>query len=831
MTHLRVMLTQLPVRVGDIAGNASAIAAAAQRAAAAGVDVLITPEMAVTGYPCEDLLAEPGFVSAAQAATATLAADVTRTVAIVGSPWRADQLPAAGGARAEAWAADAAPRSLRNAALVLHDGAVVAAHAKSLLPTYSVFDDARHFGAGVRDQALYRVETVDGPVVFAVLVCEDAWDTTMVAEVAAAGAQVVLVANASPYHVGKPALRLAQLRAAAATAGVPVAYVNAVGGQDELVFDGGSLVVDADGRVLARGAAFAADELVVDIPAAPARPALRTVVDLGAAAPHRPLVEAARVADELDVDAEVYRALVTGFGDYCRRSGVPRVVLGLSGGIDSALAATIAVDALGADNVWGIGMPGPYSSAGSVDDARELAENLGIRFDVVQITDPYLERHAVLDALVGEVAGARGRTPDPVAWENLQARLRGATLMTVSNAVGALVITTGNRSESAVGYFTLYGDSCGAINPLGDLLKTTITLADGTVLPGVYGLSQWRNEVALAAGQVAPIPAVDADQAGLGRAGAGPAGQRLAAAVRGARPAAGRVPGGPRRRAGARGGSRRGRLDVAVRGDDGQPGPGPGRPQRVQASPGRPAGQGLPPLVRAGPAHAGGQPLVARERGRAGRRGAAGHRRRVSVRRRAGRRGQPWSGVGPGGHDERLHRGLVQAERGDGSGVAVRLEEREQDVPGVDAVVVEPHGLAERELQRLLGSRVERDEVGNGGDGGREPGGEGGPGVVGGRGLRGDRAGGDVVRRGEQTQRQVRGGDLRVAGRVRGVLRSHDDVAGGVGEPAEALAACPAHRGPWRRTASARPAWSRPCWRRSRSRRRRSGGPGRRSGR
>ncbi|KQR10330.1 NAD+ synthase [Cellulomonas sp. Leaf334] len=507
MTRLRVMLTQLPVRVGDLAGNTAAIAASAGRASAAGVDVLLAPEMAVTGYPCEDLLAEPDFVAAAQAAVTTLATGVTSTVVIVGSPWRADDLPGAGGARAEAWAADAAPRSLRNAALVLHDGHVVAAHAKSLLPTYSVFDDTRHFGAGVRDQALYRVETVDGPVVLAVLVCEDAWDTTMVAEVAAAGAQVVLVTNGSPYHVGKPALRLAQLRTAAAAAGIPVAYVNAVGGQDELVFDGGSLVVDADGTVLARGAAFAADELVVDVPVGPARPVLRTVVDLGVGAPRRPVVDVPRVADELDVDAEVYTALVTGFGDYCRRSGVPRVVLGLSGGIDSALAATIAVDALGAENVWGIGMPGPYSSAGSVGDARELADNLGIRFDVVPITDAYEERHAVLDGLVDEVAVARGRVPDPVAWENLQARLRGATLMTVSNAVGALVVTTGNRSESAVGYFTLYGDSCGAINPLGDLLKTTITLADGTVLPGVYGLSQWRNDQALVAGRVPPIPA------------------------------------------------------------------------------------------------------------------------------------------------------------------------------------------------------------------------------------------------------------------------------------------------------------------------------------
>ena len=396
---------------------------------------------------------------------------------------------------------------MRNAALVLHDGAVVAAHAKSLLPTYSVFDDARHFGAGVRDQALYRVETVDGPVVFAVLVCEDAWDATMVAEVAAAGAQVVLVVNASPYHVGKPALRLAQLRAAAADGGRPGRVRQRRRRSGRARVRRWLLVVDADGHLLARGAAFAADELVVDIPAAPARPALRTVVDLGAAAPHRPLVEAARVADELDVDAEVYRALVTGFGDYCRRVGRPargaRAVrwhrLGARG--DHRGRRPRSRERLGHRHARPV-----LARRGRSTTPATLADNLGIRFDVVPITDPYLERHAVLDALVDEVAGARGRTPDPVAWENLQARLRGATLMTVSNAVGALVITTGNRSESAVGYFTLYGDSCGAINPLGDLLKTTITLADGTVLPGVYGLARWRNEVAVAAGQVAPIP-------------------------------------------------------------------------------------------------------------------------------------------------------------------------------------------------------------------------------------------------------------------------------------------------------------------------------------
>lgn len=511
MTTLRVMLAQTADRVGDVPGNAATLAAAARRAERAGADVLVTPEMAVTGYPAEDLLAETAFVGAAMDAVEEVAAACDRTVTLVGSPWHVGRLPARGGAGALGWSTDALDRPLRNVAAVAHRGRVVAAHAKTLLPTYSVLDDARHFAPGARRQALYRVHTPGGPVTFAVLICEDVWDPALAIEAAAAGAQVLLVPNASPYHVGKPALRLAQVTAAARAAGVPVAYCNTVGGQDEVVFDGGSFVVDADGRLLARARSFEPDEVVVDVPVGPQRTEPADVVDLGVTHTSRPALAPPPLTPATAVEAEVYAAIVTGFGDYCRRVGLPRIVLGLSGGIDSALAAVIAVDALGPDAVWGIGMPGPYSSAGSVDDARELAANLGIRFDVVPITDAYTERHDALGALLDEAAGA-GRSAagrvDPVAWENLQARLRGTTLMTVANATGALVCTTGNRSESAVGYVTLYGDSCGtAPNPLGDLLKTTVTLRDGSTLPGVYGLAEWRNAQAAAARLVPPIPA------------------------------------------------------------------------------------------------------------------------------------------------------------------------------------------------------------------------------------------------------------------------------------------------------------------------------------
>ncbi|MCM0640054.1 NAD+ synthase [Cellulomonas wangsupingiae] len=506
MTALRVALAQLPVRVGDMAGNAAAMAHAVSTAESLHADVVLTPEMAVCGYPVEDLLAEPEFVRAAMDATRQVARSTDRTVALLGAPWVTGCLPVAGGARPTGWMTDAQSRSLRNVAVVAQRGTVRGGHAKTLLPTYSVFDDARHFEAGARQQDLYQVQTPDGPVTFGVLVCEDVWSDALVQEMRRGGAQVVVVLNASPYHVGKQQLREATVAAAARNARVPIAYVNAVGGQDELVFDGGSFAVDGDGDVIARARSFETDLITVDLPVAPEVDPGRSwdVVDLGATHTRRCTLPAPPLTAPREVDDEVYTALVTGFRDYCTRVGLPEVVLGLSGGIDSALAATIAVDALGPDAVWGIGMPGPYSSDGSVTDAGALAENLGIRFDVVPITDAHLEREQVLARLLTDRTGDTGH---PVAWENLQARLRGTTLMTIANATGALVCTTGNRSESAVGYFTLYGDSCGtAPNPLGDLLKTTVTMKDGTVLPGVYGLAQWRNDRADAAGLVPPIP-------------------------------------------------------------------------------------------------------------------------------------------------------------------------------------------------------------------------------------------------------------------------------------------------------------------------------------
>lgn len=504
MTTLRVAVAQLAVRVGDMTGNAAAIAEAMSKAESAHADVLLTPEMSVTGYPVEDLLAEREFIDTAREHARTLAGASTGTITILGAPFRATDLPAAGRAAESGFSLDAHRRLLRNVAVLAQNGQIVGAHSKSLLPNYSVFDDARHFAPGTTRQAAYITQTPDGPVRFAVLVCEDVWEVSLAQGAASQGADVILVINASPYHVGKPAQRLNQLRAAAKKSGLPIVYCNAVGGQDEIVFDGGSLVVTPDGQVLARAASFQDDFFVVDVPVAKSRVMGSAPVELASTYSHRPPLADPPVTEPMEVHAEVWAALVRGFKDYCERVGLPKIVLGLSGGIDSALAAVIAVDALGPDAVWGIGMPGPYSSEGSVTDAQVLAENLGIQFDVVPIRDAYLERETVLKGLLTDRNGSTGH---PVAWENLQARLRGTTLMTISNATGALVCTTGNRSESAVGYFTLYGDSCGtAPNPLGDLLKTTVEMKDGTVLPGVYGLSEWRNAQAVASGRVAPIP-------------------------------------------------------------------------------------------------------------------------------------------------------------------------------------------------------------------------------------------------------------------------------------------------------------------------------------
>jgi len=459
VSTLRLALVQANPTVGDLAGNAEIVLARTRLAAADGARLVAFPEMFLTGYPVEDLALRESFIDASRAALADLAAALVdlglgETFVVVG---HLDRL--------EGDAALGRPRHLpQNVASVLHEGRVVARHAKHHLPNYGVFDEYRYFVPG--DHAT-TVE-VDG-VRVAVAICEDLWqDGGPVAWARRDGADLLLVVNGSPYERNKDDVRLALCARRAAEAGCPLAYVNMVGGQDELVFDGDSIAVAADGGVLARAPQF--DEAVL-------------VFDVGPGAAPGP------VAERLSDDAEVYRAVVVALRDYVRKNGFASVVLGLSGGIDSALTAAIAVDALGADAVHCVSMPSAYSSQHSRDDAADLAERTGLRYRSVPIA-PMVEAYQQALALQG------------LAEENLQARVRGTTLMGLSNQEGHLVLATGNKSELSVGYSTIYGDAVGGYAPLKDVPKTV-----------VWRLARWRNEQALARGETPPIPPTSIDKA------------------------------------------------------------------------------------------------------------------------------------------------------------------------------------------------------------------------------------------------------------------------------------------------------------------------------
>ena len=438
----RIALAQIDTTVGDLDGNVGRIADAAARADALGADLAVFPELAVTGYPPEDLILRRAFVDDAATAVADLARRTgsLACAVVVGAP-------------------DRGPDGVRNAALVLQSGEVRARYAKIQLPNFGVFDERRTFVPG---SAGLTVEIAGTPI--GLSVCEDAWHAGAPFDGYAASRPPVIVnLNASPYHRGKTAEREAIAAERARQTGSWIIYVNAVGGQDELVFDGGSFVVDPRGVVRHRAAAFEEDILLVEIEGATshAEPRESWPDDLGG----------------------VYRALLLGLGDYVRKNGFRGVVLGMSGGVDSALVATLAVDALGPAAVRAVAMPSPYSSPESLEDATDVARRLGIRLDVTPIT-PALEAYrATLGGLFGApLAG--------LAEENLQARIRGNLLMAVSNAEGPLVLATGNKSEMAVGYSTLYGDLAGGFAPIKDVPKTL-----------VYDLVSWRN----ARGD-APIP-------------------------------------------------------------------------------------------------------------------------------------------------------------------------------------------------------------------------------------------------------------------------------------------------------------------------------------
>ncbi len=484
MPTLRIALAQVNSTVGDIAGNTATVHGWVRRAAEQQAHLVCFPEMVLTGYPVEDLTFRESFVTASRNYLERLAADLDHDglgglAAVVG------YLDADGPARLGADAA--AERGPRDALALLFGGRVIARYYKHHLPNYGVFDEDRYFVAGDTLQ-IVRLSGVD----IALTVCEDIWQPGGPFAVAGhAGVGLVVSINASPYELNKDDVRLPLVRRRGAEAGAAVAYVNMVGGQDELVFDGDSMVVGADGSLISRASQFDEQLLVtdLDLPEASGDRAgdfgemkvSRLTLDAAFTAPAAPPVSS--IADRLGDDEEVWTALVVGLRDYVRKNGFRSVVLGLSGGIDSAVVAAIAVDALGAGRVVGVSMPSGYSSDHSKDDAADLARRTGLDYRVEPIqpmVDSYLSQLKL----------------DGLAAENLQARVRGVLLMALSNSDGHLVLTTGNKSELAVGYSTLYGDSVGGYNPIKDVWKTR-----------VWQLARWRNASALSRGEVEPIPA------------------------------------------------------------------------------------------------------------------------------------------------------------------------------------------------------------------------------------------------------------------------------------------------------------------------------------
>ncbi|MYQ44536.1 NAD+ synthase [Streptomyces sp. SID4985] len=485
MPQLRLALNQIDSRVGDLAGNAEAVVRRTRDSAERGAQLVAFPEMVLTGYPVEDLALRSSFVEASRAALRGLATRLAEE-GLGEVPVVLGYLDRSESAQPKYGQPAGAPR---NAAAVLHRGEVVLTFAKHHLPNYGVFDEFRYFVPG-DTMPVIRVHGVD----VALAICEDLWqDGGRVPAARSAHAGLLLSINASPYERDKDDTRLELVRKRAQEAGCTTAYLAMTGGQDELVFDGDSIVVGADGDVIARAPQFEETLLLLDLdlPAADAD-APTGIVDDGLRIDRVVLSEdplpayepefPGGLADHLDDDAEVYGALVTGLRAYVVKNGFRSVLIGLSGGIDSALVAALACDAIGAENVYGISMPSKYSSEHSRGDAAELARRTGLNFRTVSI-------EPMFDAYMGAL-GLTG-----LAEENLQSRLRGTLLMAVSNQEGHIVLAPGNKSELAVGYSTLYGDSVGAYGPIKDVYKTS-----------VFQLARWRNKAAEERGETPPIP-------------------------------------------------------------------------------------------------------------------------------------------------------------------------------------------------------------------------------------------------------------------------------------------------------------------------------------
>jgi len=457
----RLALAQINVTVGDFAGNVARIVAAARAAHNDGAQLMVAPELALSGYPPEDLLLRPAFYAAAAAALDALA-DALRPfdglAVLVGHPLRGPGRDLGDDARAPAVDGNAnrpiergvPPADTYNAVSLIVGGEIAGTYRKQDLPNADVFDEKRYFATDA-EPLVFELNGVK----FGVIICEDAWHASAAQIAKAAGAQVLLIPNGSPYHMNKEALRIDILRARIRETGLPMVYVNLVGGQDELVFDGGSFVLDAQGALVAKMPQFDEGYAIVEFDGA------------------RPLPGA--IAPALPVDAQVYRALVTGVRDYIGKNGFPGVLIGLSGGVDSALVLAVACDALGPERVRAVMMPSRYTADISTTDAAEMARRVGVRYDEIAIAPMF---DAFRAALADEFAG---RAEDATE-ENIQARIRGTLLMALSNKFGSIVLTTGNKSEMAVGYCTLYGDMAGGFAVIKDIAKTL-----------VYRLCRYRN--------------------------------------------------------------------------------------------------------------------------------------------------------------------------------------------------------------------------------------------------------------------------------------------------------------------------------------------------
>ena len=459
--QLRVGLAQVNPTVGNFEFNSELILEYAGKAASAGAHILVMPEMVLTGYPVEDLANRATFRSASKAALAALAIkleDYGDLVSVIG------------------YLEESSSHKPQNALAVIHSGAIVATYIKHHLPNYGVFDEFRNFVPGDKSLVV-RIHGVD----VGIAICEDIWrEAGPVAELAARTVGLVLVPNGSPFERNKDDVRASLVRRRAREIGAPLLYVNMTGGQDDLVFDGDSIAVSDSGELIARAPQFDDGLMVVDLDAKVATSTPDVVISEERIGGYLKINHG--VAPRPGIESEIWQALIIGLRDYVKKNGFPSVLLGLSGGIDSAVTASIAADAIGASKVFGLAMPSQYSSEHSLSDAADTAKRIGLNFRVVEI-----------QPMVNSFLNSLGLTG--LAEENLQARVRGTTLMGLSNQEGHLVLATGNKSELAVGYSTLYGDAVGGYAPIKDLLKSE-----------VWAIARWRNQVAVARGEVPPIP-------------------------------------------------------------------------------------------------------------------------------------------------------------------------------------------------------------------------------------------------------------------------------------------------------------------------------------